>query len=89
MQGATMNKSKDVVQQGNNWIKHANNKFALLVRIHRTTTLKDNQFIGPINVWLTTLAFSGCRWDHFLHGNNVSLHNFQIIIGFAFLVDNV
>jgi hypothetical protein len=25
MQGATMNKSKDMVQQGNNPIKHANN----------------------------------------------------------------
>jgi hypothetical protein len=76
MQGAIMNKSKDVVQQSNNQVKHANNKFIPLVHKHRTTTLKDNHFIGPINVGLITLASSGCRWDHFLHGNNVSLHNF-------------
>jgi hypothetical protein len=34
-----MNKSKDVVQQGNNPIKHANNEFATLVHKHRTTAL--------------------------------------------------
>jgi len=39
MQGAAMNKSKDVVQKGNNPIKHANNKFTPLVHKHRTTTL--------------------------------------------------
>jgi len=39
MQGATMNKSKDVVQQGNNPIKHANNEFTPLVHKHKTTTL--------------------------------------------------
>jgi hypothetical protein len=39
MQGVVMNKSKDVVQQGNNPIKHANNEFTLLVHEHKTTTL--------------------------------------------------
>ncbi len=34
-----MNKSKDVFQQGNSAIKHANNKFIPLVHKHRTTTL--------------------------------------------------
>jgi len=34
-----MNKSKDVVQQGNNPIKHANNEFILLMHKHRITTL--------------------------------------------------
>jgi hypothetical protein len=34
-----MNKSKDVVQQGNNLIKHANNEFTPLVHRHRTTIL--------------------------------------------------
>jgi hypothetical protein len=89
MQGATMNKSKDVVQQGNNPIKHVNNEFTPLLHKHRTTTLQKTHFIVPINVWLVTLASLGCRWDHFLHGNNVCLHNFQIIISFAFLIDNV
>jgi hypothetical protein len=83
-----MNKSKDMVQQSNNPIKHANNQFTPLIHKHRTTTLYDSHIIIPINVRLITLTSSGCRWDHFLHANNVSLHNFQIIIGFAFLVDN-
>jgi hypothetical protein len=74
-----MNKSKNMVQQGNNLIKHANNKFTPLVHKHKTTTLQDSHFISIL----------GRKWDHFLHGNNISLHNFQIIIGFAFLVDNV
>jgi hypothetical protein len=39
MRDATMNKSKNVVQQGNNLIKHANNKFTPLVHKRRTTTL--------------------------------------------------
>jgi hypothetical protein len=34
-----MNKSKDVVQQSNNQIKHANNEFTPLVHKHRITTL--------------------------------------------------
>jgi len=78
-----------MVQQGNNPIKHANNEFTSSMHKHRTTTLLENHFIGAINVGLIPLTFSRCRWDHFLHGNNVSLHNFQIIIGFAFLVDNI
>jgi hypothetical protein len=89
MQGVAMNKSKDVFQQGNYPIKHANNEFMPLVHKHRTTTLQENHFIVPINVWLIILTSSRCRWDHFLYGNNVSLHNFKIIIGFAFLIDNV
>jgi hypothetical protein len=39
MQGATMTKLKDMVQQGKNSIKHANNKFTPLMHKHRTTTL--------------------------------------------------
>ncbi len=39
MQGVAMNKSKDVVQQGNNPIKHANNEFTPLMHKDRTTTL--------------------------------------------------
>jgi hypothetical protein len=39
MQGVTMNKSKNVVQQGNNPIKHANNEFMPLMHKHRTTSL--------------------------------------------------
>jgi hypothetical protein len=38
-QGVAMNKSKNVVQQSNNPIKHANNEFIPLVHKHRTTTL--------------------------------------------------
>jgi hypothetical protein len=34
-----MNKSKYVVQQGNNQIKHANNEFTPLMHKHGTTTL--------------------------------------------------
>jgi hypothetical protein len=34
-----MNKLKDVVLQGNNLIKHANNKFTPLVHKHKKTTL--------------------------------------------------
>jgi hypothetical protein len=34
-----MNKSKDVFQQDNNPIKHANNEFMPLVHKHKTTTL--------------------------------------------------
>jgi len=34
-----MNKSKDMVQEGNNPIKHANNKFTPLVHKNMTTTL--------------------------------------------------
>jgi hypothetical protein len=45
-----MNKSKDVIQQSNNPIKHANNKFTPLVHKHRTTTLLESHFIVPINV---------------------------------------
>jgi hypothetical protein len=39
MHGTTMDKSKNMVQQGNNPIKHANNEFTPLVDKHRTTTL--------------------------------------------------
>jgi hypothetical protein len=39
MQGAIMNKSKDVVQQNSNPIKHANNELTPLVHKHKTTTL--------------------------------------------------
>jgi len=39
LQGVAMNKSKDVVQQDNNPIKHANNEFTPLVHKHKTTTL--------------------------------------------------
>jgi hypothetical protein len=39
MQGGAMNKSKDMVQQSNNPIKHANNEFTPLVHKHRITTL--------------------------------------------------
>jgi hypothetical protein len=45
-----MNKSKDVVQQGDNPIKHANNEFTPLMHKHRTTTLQESHFIIPINV---------------------------------------
>jgi hypothetical protein len=34
-----MNKSKDVVQQDNNPINHAKNKFTPLMHKHKTTTL--------------------------------------------------
>jgi hypothetical protein len=34
-----MNKSKDMVQQGNNSIKHANNEFTPLVHKHKKITL--------------------------------------------------
>jgi hypothetical protein len=34
-----MNKSKDMVQQGNNPIKYANNEFTPLVHKYRTITL--------------------------------------------------
>jgi hypothetical protein len=50
MQGVVKNKSKDVVQHGNNPIKHANNEFTPLVHKHKITTLQDNHFIVPINV---------------------------------------
>jgi hypothetical protein len=39
MQGVAMNKSKDVVQQGNNLSKHANNKFTPLMHKHGIITL--------------------------------------------------
>jgi len=39
LQGVTMNKSKDMVQQDNNPIKHANDEFTPLVHKHKTTTL--------------------------------------------------
>ncbi len=44
-----MNKSKNVVQQGNNPIKCANNEFTLLMHKHKITTLYDIHFIVPIN----------------------------------------
>jgi hypothetical protein len=36
MQGTSMNKFKDVIQQANNPINHANNEFTPLVHKHRT-----------------------------------------------------
>jgi hypothetical protein len=50
MEGVTMNKSKNVVQQGNSPIKCANNEFTPLMHKHKTTTLYDNHFIVLINV---------------------------------------